>query len=197
MKKQEEINITDVLTLIIGEITAFSPVYEHILTDQILVCAGMNRKNSRGGMYGKVVPLRFEDGSAVARHRGRLYTMPAVRYREREILYLVYFYMPKFFNLKPREKLKVIFHELYHISPDFNGDIRRMGKGKAAHGHSRRHFDTLFEDEMLRFYSYIRETPYMKFLSLSATQLQRHFHRVSARKMRAPRPIPAQGDLDN
>ena len=42
-----------------------------------------------------------------------------------EMLYILKFYLPRFQNEPFEEKLTTIFHELWHISSDFNGDIRR------------------------------------------------------------------------
>jgi hypothetical protein len=130
MFDSNEINITDRLTGIIREITRFSESFKHIDTERILVCTASNRSRSRGGTYGKLVPLKFKDGSPFMEYRNRVYTIPEIVLDDVKLLYIIYFYMPRFYDLNPLEKLNVIFHELYHISPSFNGDIRRMGKKK-------------------------------------------------------------------
>ena len=188
------INITDVLTLIIREIVRFSPVFSHIDTDRLLVSLASNRSGGRGGaILGKLVPLRFENGMKTMRYRGRLFTMPEIRHREIPQLYIVYFYTPRFFDLPAEEKLRVIFHELYHINPEFNGDIRRMGKKKAAHGHSRKHFDFHFIEEAEAFGSGIRDTGYYRFLSLSTKELEETFSRITGLRVKTPRPVAVKG----
>ena len=57
------------------------------------------------------------------------------------MLYIVYFLVPRFFNLPLREKLITIFHELYHVSPGFDGDIRRFPGRNYAHGASRKRYN--------------------------------------------------------
>ena len=53
--------------------------------------------------------------------------------------------MPVFFNLSFKDKLTTIFHELYHISPRFDGDLR-LFKGKAyKHGPSMEKYDKYME----------------------------------------------------
>jgi hypothetical protein len=188
----ESINVTQVLTLIIQEITRFSETFSHIDVEKTLVCIASNRKGSRGGIYGKLVPTRFENGSPVIKHRGKIYTIPDITHRGIVQKYLVYFYMPRFFDLPPAEKLRVIFHELYHINPEFNGDIRRMAAVKAAHGHSREHFDSHFIKDMHAFHEYITLTPYMKFLELSSRDLSRHFSKVTGMRMKTPKPVLLQ-----
>jgi predicted outer membrane repeat protein len=190
----ETINLTDVLTLIIREIVKFSPVFSHIDTDRLLVSVSSNRSGGRGGaILGKLVPLRFESGLKTMRYRGRLFTMPEVRHRGIPQLYIVYFYMPRFFDLPAEEKLRVIFHELYHINPEFNGDIRRMGKKKAAHGHSKKHFDFHFIGEAEAFCASIRETGYYRFLSLSTKELEETFCRITSLRIKTPRPVAVKG----
>jgi len=187
--KLPEINLTDVITLIIQEIAHRSETFAHIDVHRVLVCLASNRSNSRGGTFGKLVPLRFKDGAETVRYRGRLYAMPRLNHRGLEQRYLIYFYHPRFFDLPPLEKLKVVFHELYHISPDFNGDVRRMGKRKSLHGGLRERFDELFEEEVREFYAYIKKTPYMKFLNMNARALNASFEKIGARRMKMPKPV--------
>ena len=59
----------------------------------------------------------------------------------REMLYILSFYLPRFQNLDFREKLITVLHELWHISPQFNGDIRRHAGRYHAHTHSQAEYD--------------------------------------------------------
>lgn len=59
--------------------------------------------------------------------------LPLVR-GDVEILYILYFMLPRFLNRTPREKLETVIHELYHISPFFNGDLRRFKGRSVLHG---------------------------------------------------------------
>jgi len=189
MKQLPSINLSETLTHIIYEIIKGYPSFYHIDMNRALVCLSSNRRGSRGGIYGKLVPLRFRDGSPLVRHHGKLYRMPPVTCENRDLLYLIYFYMPRFFDLPMEEKVKVIFHELFHISPLFNGDIRRMGEGKAIHGHSRDHYNTHFEHEMSDFIKKIKGTPFTKFLQLNSRELFCYFSRVTGTRMKLPRPL--------
>lgn len=185
----ESINVTDVLTLIISEITGFSRMYSHVDPSRLMVSIASNRSNSRGGaIYGKLVPLRFENGERALRYKGRLFCMPEVQHTGISQLYIIYFYMPRFFDLPADEKLRVIFHEMYHISPEFNGDIRRMAKKKSAHGHSKKHFDSLFIEEAAHFEEYIKTSPYYNFLSQTSADLKEHFSNIVGNRIKVPRP---------
>jgi predicted metallopeptidase len=184
-----DINLTQNLTAIIAEIVSRSPSLAHIDVGRVLVCIGSNRSGRRGGMYGKLIPLRFENGSEIVRYRGRYYTLPAVSHNGTDCLYIIYFYMPRFFDLPWTEKLRVIFHELYHISPRFDGDIRRMGAVKTAHGHSKKHFDSLYAAELKTFSEHIRGTSVMTFLEMNTGALYRSYRKVTGVRMKSPRPV--------
>ncbi len=190
--KKSVINITDVLTGIIRDITVECPVFSHIDIDRIMICVASNRSGSRGGTYGKVVPMKFEKGSSLLKHRGRVYTMPAIEHQGKTCLYIIYFFMPRFFDLPAGEKLRVIFHELYHVSPDFNGDIRRMGKKKAAHGSSKKHFDSHFEEALNKYLELLPRRECNSFLSMSSRELYAAHQRIIGRRMKVPKPIMLQ-----
>lgn len=186
--KKQKLDITEVLLRLIEQISANIKSFSHIDTGRILVCLASNKSNSRGGIYGKLVPMKFKNGSDILSFRGKYYTMPAVINNGIQLLYIVYFYIPKFFDLDPFEKLKVVFHELYHISPEFNGDIRRMGAVKKAHGSSRKKFDLNFEKDVRAFYESIADTEYMDFLKMNTAFLKKNY-RVFARRMKIPKPV--------
>jgi len=184
-----EINLTHHLTSIIASIVKHSPSLAHIDVGKVLFCIGSNRSGRRGGLYGKLIPLRFENGTEIVRYRGRYYTLPAISHNGADCLYIIYFYMPRFFDLPWNEKLRVIFHELYHISPRFDGDIRRMGAVKTAHGHSKKHFDSLYADELKAFSDYIRVTPAMNLLDMNTGALYRRYRKVTGVRMKSPKPV--------
>jgi predicted metallopeptidase len=184
-----DIKLTQHLTAIIAEIVSRAPSLAHIDVNKVLVCIGSNRSGRRGGMYGKLIPLRFENGSEIVRYRGRYYTLPAVSHNGADCLYIIYFYMPRFFDLPWAEKLRVIFHELYHISPRFDGDIRRMGAVKTAHGHSKKHFDSLYAAELKDFAEHISGSSAMTFLEMNTGALYRSYRKVTGVRMKSPRPV--------
>lgn len=189
--RKNSINLTDVLTLIMQEISLHCGSFRHIDIQRLLVCISSNR-NGRGATYGKLVPLRFKNGAETLRYRGRIYTMPHLMAGGVRQMYIIYFYHPKFFNLTAGEKLRVIFHELYHINPDFNGDIRRMARVKSAHGGSKEHFDRRFDDELQSFFAYIARTPFINFLNLDVKGLTQCFSRIYGRRMKLPHPVLSQ-----
>ena len=191
----DTINITGTIKNIIKEISIFSPNFAYINTDKVLICISSNKKGNGGATYGKLVPLRFEGGNAAVKYNNHFYSMPTIKSEGIEQFYIIYFFIPRFFDLTFEEKIKIIFHELYHISPDFNGDIRRVSKGKSAHGHSKKHFDSLFIDDLIQFSSYIKKTPYIHFLNMNTKSLYKQFSKVIGRRMKMPKPIVSHTPL--
>lgn len=187
--KKESFNITDALSLVIHEMIKMTDEFKLFDINRILICCGSNQSNARGGLYGKLVPMRFENGSEIIKHRGHYYTVPRLNLNGVEILYIMYLYIPKFLDLPAKEKIDVMFHELYHISPDFNGDIRRMGKVKKAHGHSRKSFDEKYKEYAEAFYLKVKDTPFHRFLEMNTEDLKKEFSRLSYRRIKIPKPV--------
>ena len=187
--KKEPFNITDAFTLIIKEMITSTEEFKLFDINKILLCCGTNKSTSKGGIYGKLVPLKFENGNDIIKHKGHYYTIPKLRINNIEIIYIIYLYIPKFMDLPAKKKIDVMFHELYHINPAFNGDIRRMGKFKKAHGHSRKSFDEKYQDYAKAFYEQIKETPFLDFLELNTDALIKKFNKISYRRMKVPKPV--------
>jgi hypothetical protein len=85
------------------------------------------------------------------------------------------FCLPRFLDLDFDEKFITLFHELYHISPAFDGDLRRHNGRYALHSHSQRLYDRHMA-AMARAYLADGARPELHaFLRLSFAQLlQRH-----------------------
>lgn len=129
---------TDAMWGVVRDVVATLPELGHVDLDRVLLSTAQARQASRHGVYASCVPLRFEAGATETTMDGRTYRMPALRYEGREMLYVLYFMLPRFHEEQDyHAKLATVIHELYHISPAFNGDIRRFPGKNFAHGHSR------------------------------------------------------------
>ena len=81
-----------------------------------------------------------------------MWTVQRLFMEQREMLYILTFYLPRFLNQPFREKLVTVFHELYHISAQFDGDIRRLPGHFHVHSHSQKEYDdqmAVYLDEYL------------------------------------------------
>jgi len=185
----DSINLTDILTLIIDDIIKTTDEFKSFDLNRILICCASNRKDFKGAIFGKLLPLRFKDGSEIIKHNGKFYTIPKIKVNNTEILYIIYLYIPKFFDLSPKGKVNVIFHELYHINPGFNGDIRRMGKFKAAHGHSRKSFEEKYIEYADAYFKTIQNTPYFSFLQMNSDDIRNRYKTIKYRRIKNVKPV--------
>jgi hypothetical protein len=142
-------------------------------------------------MLAKVVPLRFEGGATTSRRNGSDYTLQRVIRDGREMLYLVVFYLPRFQNLSYRDALLTLFHELYHISPSFDGDCRRFPGRDYKHGPSRAAYDRLVEPFVDEFLRLPAAAELSAFLKPDFPTLQKEWGRVIGAFVPLPRLIPA------
>ena len=117
----------------------------HIRMAEVAVTFAQTRSRVSHGMQAKLTPLRFEDGSLTMHRNGRYWSVPRLYHGDQELLYILTFYLPRFFDHSFREKMITIIHELFHISPEFNGDIRRFGGRCFAHSHSQKDYDRQME----------------------------------------------------
>lgn len=124
-----------------NDVTANCPELGHIDTSAVLFTFTAARNRSAYGLQARVTPMRFRDGSLTRRVGGTIYQVQRYFVGGREILYLVTFCLPRFLDQSFEEKLVTVFHELYHISPNFDGDLRRHEGRYAVHSRSKRAYD--------------------------------------------------------
>jgi hypothetical protein len=120
------------------------PELAHIDVDRVAFNLIRTRKAVAHGIHASLTPLRFEGGAVEKIVRGVSWRVtPVCDFSGKEFLYLLSFYLPRFQNASFEEKLSTVFHELWHIGPEFNGDLRRHNGACYAHGSSRKQYDAL------------------------------------------------------
>ena len=181
------INITDCLQEIVAHVCRNVPIYSHIDPDQIMVCFAKSRKKTMHGIYAKVCPTRFPGGKKSVVHRGREFSYPTIMVGSNQILYVIYFYYPRFQDLTFETKLLTIFHELYHISPRFDGHIRRFPGKNYQHGHSKEAFDEPLKQVIADYIATYRDEELLEVLKLDFKQLQEEFGRIEGQTMQMPK----------
>jgi Putative phage metallopeptidase len=134
-------DFTRAMRLLCQDVAARLPQFAHLRMEQIAVTFAQTRRRVSHGLQAKLTPLRFEKGALVTRRSGRTWTVERLYEGDREMLYILTFYLPRFLDHTFREKLITVFHELYHISPGFDGDIRRMEGRYHVHSHSQQEYD--------------------------------------------------------
>jgi hypothetical protein len=167
------------------------PELGHIDLARVLVCFKQARKRVPHGMFASLTPLRFEGGSPTTVRRGKpLAIQRLVDPAGREMLYILGFYLPRFMDLVFREKLITIMHELWHISPRFDGDIRRHAGRCFAHTGSQSAYDVEMDRLAQRWLAQEPPEELWGFLTGSVEELVARHGRIVGVKVPRPRLIP-------
>jgi hypothetical protein len=168
------------------------PELAHIDNDRLLFCLSRSRATGTAGVYARIVPMRFAGGTTTLnRQRGRYretYRMPPLHHDGREILYLIYLLAPRFLRLSFQQKLRTIIHELFHISPACDGDIRRLPGRNFAHGASRRRFDERIEQLAAAYLATAPDLQLLEFLHRDEAAWQKGELRLTGLSVPLPRP---------
>lgn len=163
---------------------------KHIDVGRLLFGMTQARSAQSHGLQARVTPLRFRDGQLIRRRHGVNYQVQRYIVDGREMLYLVTFCLPRFLDQDFDDKFITLFHELYHISPAFEGDLRRHKGRYALHSHSKRDYD-VYMAELAR--DYLRSSPdrsLHSFLRLNFAQLEHRHGSVVAVVVPRPRLLP-------
>lgn len=167
------------------------PQLAHIDPDRLLFTLVRSRAQGLHGTYARIVPLRFAGGaSEITRRRGRIeetYRMPALHHGGREIYYLISLLVPRFLRLPLEQKLTTVLHELYHISPDCDGDIRRLGGRNFAHGHSRAVYDRHIGQLLTAYLATNPEPELLAALDIDEAGWRTHSYRLTGLAIPLPR----------
>ncbi len=148
------------------------------------------RKPVRHGLWASLTPLRFQAGALTTKRRGRIWAVQPVHDDQgRELLYLLSFYLPRFMNLPPREKLATVVHELWHISPHFDGDLRRHPGRCYAHTHSQDSYDRQMHALAEKWLSLSAAGELHAFLEHDFAELQRRQGPVYGTKIPTPKLV--------
>ncbi len=163
----------------------------HIDVARVAIGFNQARKACDHGLQASVTPMRFEGGALQMQQDGRRYT--AERYFNpvgEEYLYLLTFYLPRFLNHSLEEKLETLLHELWHIGPAFDGDLRRHAGRYYAHGPSQRDFDTIARRLAQHWLACSPPTGVYTFLERSFGELVQQYGGVFGQRFATPKLLP-------
>jgi len=183
-------NYTNAMWVVVRDIVTTLPEFQHVDLDRVLLSTAQARRSGEYGTYAKCSPLRFEGGAMEEVQRGHRFRYPVLQHEGREILYILYFVLPRFHQEQDyRGKLATIIHELYHISPHFNGDIRRFPGKNFAHGHSREVYHAAMEKLADRYLATSARAEEHEFLKLSFIELATHPGGLVGMRVTRPKPF--------
>lgn len=170
-----------------ADVIARTPEVQHIDLARVAISFCQARKRVTYGLYASLTPLRFRDGALTGRRRGKLYGVQRLHDRAGvEMLYILSFYLPRFMDLDFREKLITVLHELWHISPRFDGDLRRHPGRCYAHTSSQAEYDAQMGVLADRWLDQGPPEQVYGFLRGNFDDLQRQHQRIVG--IRIPRP---------
>jgi hypothetical protein len=162
----------------------------HVDVARLLFAVTQARSGRTHGLQARVTPLRFRDGQLTRQRRGITYQVQRYFSGPHEYLYLVTFCLPRFLDQDFDDKFITLFHELFHISPEFNGDLRRHAGRYAIHSHSQRLYDQQMAG-LARAYLAANPDPALHaFLRLNFAQLQDRHGSVVGVVVPRPKLIP-------
>ena len=188
------LDFTKCMTILCHDFAQRVPDLNHIDLDRVLVTVSKTRKNVPHGLYAAVTPLRFPGRSLTGRFRGQSMAMPIVRNSDGvQQYYIMTFYVPRFLKIPLSEKLETVAHELWHISPDFDGTIRRFGMKNRVHGPSQAEYDSQVRTLVDQYLANKPKATAYSFLSYGLSELGRRYGSITGLQITHPKliPIPA------
>lgn len=164
------------------------PELAHIDMDRVAVSFCQARKDVPHGLQAALTPLRFAGGATTVRRGGRRYGCQRVTDAAgREYLYILSFYLPRFLNHPLEEKLSTVLHELWHIGPAFDGDLRRHEGRCYAHGSSQQQYDAHADQLARRWLALDPPQGLYSFLEATFDELVAQYGRVYGQRVATPR----------
>jgi hypothetical protein len=164
----------------------------HIDLSRVAISFSQTRNRTLYGLHATLTPLRFAGGATEVVRRGRRWTIQRLYSPSgREMLYILSFYLPRFFDLDFHEKLVTILHELWHVSPDFDGDVRRYQGRCYAHSRGGNH-DRQAERLAKRWLAERPPDTLHGFLKCDFRQLREQYGSVIGSRVYTPRLLPVE-----
>jgi predicted metallopeptidase len=174
-----------------GDVIARLPELRHVDLSRVAISFCQTRKAASSGVFASLTPLRFAGGHTEIVRRGRRWGIQRLfGPGGRDMLYLLQFYLPRFLDLEFREKLDTVVHELWHVGPRFDGDLRRFSGRCYAHSGSRKRFDRQVQRLVDRWFALDPPEPLYAFLRYDFPTLVRRYGKVFGQRIRAPKLVP-------
>jgi hypothetical protein len=162
----------------------------HIDLSRVLITVTSARSRRPSGLQARVTPLRFHGGSPIQRQRSQHYQVQRHVVDGREILYLMTFCLPRFLDLDFDEKFITLFHELFHIGPKFDGDLRRHSGRYHVHSHSKTKYDEEMAGLVRTYLSNGADAAVHSFLRLNTAQLLHRHGSIIGVTLPRPKILP-------
>jgi predicted metallopeptidase len=183
-------DFTGAVRQLCSDIVFRCPGLAHVDPTRVLFGFTQARNGRAHGLQARVTPLRFHNGLLIRRHRGVPYQVQRYVVDGFEMLYLMTFCLPRFLNQAFEDKLVTLFHELYHIGPRFDGDLRRHDGRYSIHSHSQRCYDEHMAKLARGYLATDADPDLHRFLRLSFRELRQKFGAVVGVVVPRPKLVP-------
>lgn len=192
--KRRCFDICSALRRLCEDISRCQPEYRHIDMSRVAVTYAQTRSPVEWGMQAKLTPMRFEGGALTCLRDGRRWGAQRLYQDGEEMLYILTFYLPRFLNLPFEEKMVTVFHELYHISPAFDGDIRRFAGACYMHTGSQAEYDRQMAVHARQYLAQLPQERFPEYLRYDFPGLRRRYGDVVGLRLAVPRLIALDDD---
>jgi hypothetical protein len=191
-RRSKGFDFTGAVRVVCADMTARLPELRHVDASRVAIGLRPTRHRLPHGVYATLTPLRFAGGQDCEVRRGRRYRIqPLVNALGGDFLYLLSFYLPRFLDLSLEGKLSTIIHELWHIGPQFDGDLRRHEGRCYAHGRSQRAYDAEMDRLAQQWLAADPPAHMYEFLAADYDELRAEFGGVCGDRWPTPRLVPA------
>ena len=191
MTKHAGFDFTLHMRRLCGHMVAGLPDLAHVDLSRVAISFCQARTRDARGLFASLTPLRFAGGRTETVRRGRRWGIQRLLDPGgREMLYLLNFYLPRFLDLEFREKLNTVLHELWHVGPRFDGDLRRFSGRCYAHSGSRKRFDRQVDRMVDRYLALDPPEALLAFLRCDFPTLVGRYGRVFGQRIAAPKLVP-------
>lgn len=175
---------------LLADIIARCPTLGHVDVSTILLGLTRARNRQSKGLQARVTPLRFANGSLCRRRHGTTYQVQRYFLGDHEFLYLMTFCLPRFLDQDFADKFITLFHELYHLHPTGNGDLRRHVGRCQLHSSSQRAYDRHMTDLARAYLATKPDLDLHAFLRLDFAQIQKRHGAIAGIVVPRPKIIP-------
>lgn len=191
----EPFHFSDHMRRLCGDIAARYEPLQHIDVSRMIFAFAQSRNLRSHGLQARVTPLRFHNGDLTRVHHGVNFQVQRFIHDSRDILYVMTFCLPRFLNRNFDDKFVTIFHEMFHLSAAFDGDLRRHHGRYSVHTASQKRYDEEMA-AMAREYLQSGVDPKLHdFLRLNFAQLRQRHGSVIGYTTPRPKLIPLRSSL--
>lgn len=183
-------DFTAAMARLCSDIAERCDAFRHVQMPRVLVSFTPSRNRSRYGLQARVTPLRFRDGHITRRHGSVEYQVQRYFVNGLEMLYILTFCLPRFLDQSFEEKLVTVFHELYHLSPTFNGDLRRHPGRYMVHSRSKADYDSRMANLVRGYLSRHLDREVFSFLRVGYRELWNRHSGITGVVVPRPKLLP-------